>query len=243
MRDAENLTAKEANPPPNPPPNPRHVAFRTAGVLLAFTLAFTALMAGTHNATAPLLARSAQQETLRLINEVLPPARYDNALLQDRLTLPPNPATQSALGIDDASTIYRARLAGAPAALVIPFAAPDGYAGRIALLMAVDVDGRVLALRVTSHRETPGLGDYIDPKKDRNKTHPWIAQFDHVGFTERPPAQWRVKKEGGAIDQMSGATLTARAVSNASRRALEWVLPRRNALFAQAAGGEYVESP
>jgi Na+-translocating ferredoxin:NAD+ oxidoreductase subunit G len=219
--------------------NPIKVALRTAFVLLLFTLVFTALMAGTHTATAPLLAQSARQETLRLIGEVLPATHYDNDLLNDALTLPP----QAALGLDDTSTIYRARRAGAPAALIVPFAAPDGYSGRIGLLMAVDTEGRVLALRVTSHKETPGLGDYIDPKKDRNTVRPWITQFDNIGFDTHPPDRWRVKKDGGTIDQMSGATLSARAVSNASRRALAWLLPRRAALFAHAAGSHFVETP
>ena len=50
--------------------------------------------------------------------------------------------------------------------------APDGYAGAIGLLVAVDRDGRVLGVRVTRHGETPGLGDDIEVQRSD-----WITRF------------------------------------------------------------------
>ena len=49
--------------------------------------------------------------------------------------------------------------------LIFPAVAPDGYSGDIHLLVGVDLDGTVLGVRVTSHRETPGLGDRIETRK------------------------------------------------------------------------------
>jgi hypothetical protein len=92
---------------------------------------------------------------------------------------------------------------------------------------------------VTSHKETPGLGDYIDPKKDRNKARPWITQFNGLGFDGVPREKWRVKKDGGHFDQMSGATISARAVTNASGRALAWATENRDKLFALPANGRF----
>jgi electron transport complex protein RnfG len=214
------------------------ISVRTAAIMLAFTAIFTALMAGTYKATEPLVAASALAEKLRLIGEVLPPARYDNELMADAVTLPP-PET---LGLDQETKVWRARKNGAPVALVFEAAAPDGYSGRIGLILAVDADGRLLAQRVISHKETPGLGDYIDPKKDKNKTRPWITQFSNLGFDSVPRAQWRVKKDGGRFDQMSGATISARAVTNASGRALAWVVENRDRLFALPANSRFEES-
>ncbi|MDP3512548.1 MAG: electron transport complex subunit RsxG [Sulfuritalea sp.] len=214
------------------------ISVRTAAIMLAFTLVFTALMAGTYKATAPLVAASTLAEKLRLIGEVLPPASYDNDLMADAITLP----AQKALGLDDETRLWRARKDGAPVALVLEAAAPDGYSGRIGLIVAVGVDGRLIAVRVTTHKETPGLGDYINPKKDRNKARPWITQFSNLGFDTVPREQWRVKKDGGRFDQMSGATISARAVTNASGRALAWTLERRDTLFALPANGRYEES-
>ena len=220
-----------------------YIALRTAAILLAFTLVFTALMASAYYLTAPRVAASAQAEKSRLLAVVLAPSRdglktfYDNDLLKDAITLPPT----SALGTSEETRLYRARKNGHPVALVFEATAPDGYSGKIGLLLAVSSEGQLLALRVTQHKETPGLGDYIDPKKDRNKAYPWINQFSRIGFDSVPPEQWHVKKDGGHFDQMAGATISARAVTNASGRALAWVNTNRDKLFALPANSLYQE--
>ena len=223
--------------PPPAEPSIFNISTRTATVLLIFTLVFTALMAATYFATKPAIEQSARAEKMKLIGEVLPLAAYDNDLLADGVTLPPIPA----LGLDDPTIAYRARKAGAPVALVVEAAAPDGYSGRIGLLLAVDAGGRLLALRVTQHKETPGLGDYIDPKKDKNKAHPWVDQFRDTDFSKVPPENWKVKKDGGVFDAHTGATISARAVTNASGRALTWIIDHREKLFALPAGGRLEE--
>lgn len=220
-------------------PGVTRISVRTAAILLAFSLVFTALMAGTYQLTAPLLAASAQAEKLRLIGEVLPPSAYDNDLLADAVVLP----EQAVLNGQGDSQIYRARKDGIPVAVVFEAAARDGYSGYIGLILAVGADGKLLAVRVTQHKETPGLGDYIDPKKDRNKARPWISQFANLGFDTVSPEQWRVRKDGGRFDQVNGATISARAVTNATRRALTWIGPRLAAIFEQTAGARYVVEP
>ena len=213
-------------------PGALRISVRTAAILLAFTLVFTALMAGTFSLTRPLLEASAQAEKLRLIGEVLPPASYDNDLLGDAVLLPEN----RELNTEGETRIYRARRAGAPVALVFEAAAPDGYSGRISLMLALSADGRLLAMRVTGHKETPGLGDYIDPRKDKNKKQPWIGQFEALDVAKIPPTAWRVRKDGGRFSQMNGATISARAVTNASGRAVRWMLPRSGMVFELASG-------
>jgi electron transport complex protein RnfG len=167
----------------------------------------------------------------------LPPGAYDNDLMADAISLPPT----RALGLDDETRLWRARKDGAPAALVLEAAAPDGYSGRVGLILAVAADGRLISVRVTSHKETPGLGDYIDPKKDRNKARPWITQFNGLGFDTVARDKWRVKKDGGRFDQMAGATISARAVTNAGGRALAWTMENRDRLFALPADSRFDE--
>lgn len=211
------------------------ISFSSAIVLLLFTLVFTGLMAATYQATKPILAASAAAEKLKLINEILPPASYDNDLLADRIELPP----LKDLGATDATTLYRARRNGQPVALVLEAAAPDGYAGRINLVLAVTADGRMTAVRVTGHKETPGLGDYIDPKKDKNKAAPWIAQFVDRGFDLALGGRWKVKKDGGEFAYRTGATISARAVTNASGKAVIWAAEQRDKLFALPTNGKW----
>jgi electron transport complex protein RnfG len=211
--------------------NAARASLRNAAILTVFAVLFTTLMAATYRATLPAIRASAEAEKLKLVSEVLPAARYDNALLSDWVDVAP----RAELGLaaqDDPVRLHRARRAGAPAALVFEAVAPDGYGGRIRLVLAVGADDRLIGVRVVSHKETPGLGDYIDPKKDRNKAAPWIRQFDALGFAEVATADWKVKKDGGRFDARAGATISARAVTGATRRALQFAIDHRDTLYA-----------
>ncbi|PJA57969.1 MAG: electron transport complex subunit RsxG [Rhodocyclales bacterium CG_4_9_14_3_um_filter_68_10] len=205
---------------------------RNALILFGFALAFTALMAITWGATRDTIRASAEAEKMKLIDEVLPPRAYDNALLSDWTGIGPEPA----LGLDAPSRVLRARRGGEPVALLLEAQANDGYGGPIRLLVAVGADGSVLGVRVTQHRETPGLGDYIDLHKDRNKAHPWIRRFEGRGLAQIPPERWRVKKDGGDFDYVAGATISARAVTGAVGRALAFASAHRDALFSAPGG-------
>lgn len=207
---------------------------RTALTLLAFTVIFTGIMAWTFSATKPAIDAAAQGEKMNQINAVLPLTAYDNSLLDDFVEIGPTPQ----LGLDDAGRVYRARKGGEPAGLVIEAVAPDGYSGGIALLVAVRADGAVSGVRVTRHRETPGLGDYIDIRKDKHKDAPWITQFNALGLQQVTEAKWRVKKDGGRFDFMTGATVSARAVTNAVARALAFAEANRDRLYTAASGSK-----
>ena len=165
---------------------------------------------------------------MKLIDEVLPRSAYDNDLLKDMLTLGPAPE----LGLEAASTAYRARRGAQTVALVFEAIAPDGYAGKIRLLIALAPDGTLHGVRVVQHKETPGLGDYIEPKKDKNKARPWITQFDGLQPASSEAHDWQVKKDGGRFDAVAGATVTPRAVVKAVRKAALYVEAHRATLFA-----------
>ena len=203
---------------------------RTGGVMVAFTIVFTALMAFTYGATKDQIDASAAEEKMKLISEVLPPASYDNPLLDDYAALGPT----RELGLDNGGRVYRARQAGQPAALILETTAPDGYSGRIDLIVAVRADGSVSGVRAVTQRETPGLGDYIDPKKDKDKKAPWITQFTGLEAARLP--QCKVKKDGGDIAYHTGATISARAVTNAVARAARYAADNQNRLFAAPNG-------
>jgi electron transport complex protein RnfG len=203
-------------------------ALVSAFSLLAFTLAFTFFMAFTYEMTRERIGKAAAEQKMRLIAETLPGLRYDNALLEDVLEV------ENGAG-GRVGKIWRARNAGAPVALVLETFAPDGYGGRIDLIVSLDNAGRIGGVRVAAHHETPGLGDYIDPAKDRKKENLWISQF--IGADAAAPArQWEVKKDGGSFDYRAGATVSARAVTRAVARAAIWANTHREALFAAPAG-------
>ena len=205
------------------------MALRTAAILFVFVIIFTGLLSGAYLWTKPAIEASAAEEKMKLVDDVLPRAEYDNALLNDTLTLPPTPQ----LGLDEPSTLYRARMGGKPVALVFEAVAPDGYAGKVRLLIALRADGTLAGVRVTQHKETPGLGDYVDPKKDKNKSRPWITQFTGMSLATVANSGWKVKKDGGNIDYYAGATVTPRAVSKAVLKAVQWAEANRTRLIAE----------
>ncbi|MDR2209401.1 MAG: RnfABCDGE type electron transport complex subunit G [Azoarcus sp.] len=214
------------SPPPPSTPTGLPLALRRALVsafsLFAFTLPFTALMAFTYEVTHDRIKAAENQKKMSLIEEVLPNLDYDNDLLSD--------VTEAEDGEGRVGNVWRARKGGAPVALVFETFAPDGYGGRIDLIVSLDTEGRIGGVRVTAHKETPGLGDYIDPGKDRNKEKPWIGQFTGAN-PSMPAARWEVKKDGGDFDYPAGATVSARAVTRAVGRAAAWVDAHHETLF------------
>ena len=198
-------------------------ALRTGLILFVFSLIGTAMLAFTHDRTEPTIARSQQAEKLALINQVLPAALYDNDLLASPQSAPPD----ALLGTRKPSTIWIARRGGAVSGVVLEAVAPDGYSGDIALLVGIDIDGNVTGVRVTAHRETPGLGDYIDRAKSA-----WIDQFAGKSLAAPPPRHWKVAKDGGVFDARAGATITPRAVVKAVKSALDYFARHRAALVA-----------
>jgi electron transport complex protein RnfG len=100
--------------------------------------------------------------------------------------------------------------------------APDGYSGSIRILVGVRPQGSVHAIRVTFHRETPGLGDGIVNNIE------WLASFVGRGLEG---TGWAVKKDGGDFDQFTGATITPRAVIKAVKGALEYYKANQKLIF------------
>ena len=212
------------------------MAVRTAIILLVFVVIFTGLLAAAYLGTRPAIEAAAAQEKMKLIDEILPRSQYDNALLKDTLTLGAVPA----FGLEGETTIYRARKNGQPVALVHEAIAPDGYAGKIRLLIAIaaeDSNNSILGVRVVAHKETPGLGDYIEIKKDKNKERPWITQLNGTQPAAMDERAWKVKKDGGQFDSVAGATVTPRAVVKAVRKAALYVEENRERLFASQQSG------
>jgi len=122
---------------------------------------------------------------MSLFGQILPVELHDNDLLQDAI----KQVAGGDLGNRDETLIYRARLNHQPSAVILEATAPDGYSGDIKLLVAIKADGEVLGVRVLDHRETPGLGDYIDIAHGD-----WIKNFDAQSLAKTNDEGWHVKK-------------------------------------------------
>ena len=195
---------------------------RTALNLLFFTIIGTAILAFTYSVTHELIAQSEDAAKLKLINQVVPSTLYDNDLIKDTINLPANPL----LGTTQETIAYRGQLHGQPTVVVLEAIAPDGYSGKIGMIVAINYSGVITGVRVVTHRETPGLGDYIDIAKNV-----WIKLFNDTSHINIQENEWKVKKDGGKFDYMAGATITPRAVVKSVHNALHYFEENRDKLF------------
>lgn len=192
-------------------------------ILSGFAVVGTGLVAVTYTSTRDIIAEAQRKALEASLNQLVPADRYDNRVTEDRIEV----VAPAWLGTDQPVTVYRARKNGQPVALFATPVAPDGYSGPIQLLIGVYADGTLAGARVLAHKETPGLGDGIDEKRS-----PWILAFAGKSLENPRPDGWKVKKDGGAFDQFTGATVTPRAVVKATRKFLEYVQTHREQLFA-----------
>ncbi len=209
--------------------NAKHVLLREiakpAVLLTAFALVGTLILAGIHAATTERIANNERQALLNELNALVSPEHYDNDPLHDQISLP-------AASLNSAApiTVYRARQQGQPVAALFVTTTPEGYSGNIKLLIAVNADQTLAGVRALNHKETPGLGDRIEVEKSD-----WILQFQAKSLDNPAPEQWAVRKDGGAFDQFTGATITPRAVVSMIKRVLLWSDAHWAALFQMPA--------
>lgn len=120
--------------------------------------------------------------------------------------------------------IYPINLAGVYRGAVIEFVVANGYSGAIRLFAGIDVQGKISSVRVIEHRETPGLGDRIE----RHKSD-WLNGF--VGLSAASALDvWRLRNPLGesGFDQLTGATVTAKAVLSGVQKTLTELQPHLN---------------
>jgi len=195
--------------------------------LTAFALAGTLLLAGLNAATQTRIANNERLALVNRIGQLLAGQPYDNDPLQDSMVF-----TADALSSGLPVTVYRLRQQHKPVAAVYDLVTPNGYSGSIRLIVGVNSEQRISGVRVVSHRETPGLGDKIELAKND-----WILGFNGTSLRDPVTAQWAVRKDGGAFDQFTGATITPRAIVSTVRDVLRWAAQHQQRLFEADASG------
>ena len=86
-----------------------------------------------------------------------------------------------------------------------------GYSGTIEIMMGVDTEGKISGVRVLRHAETPGLGaNYAAPE-----------MLDEFYKGRLVTDNWKLKKDGGEVDAVTGATVTGRAIADAIETGLQ----------------------
>ena len=174
-------------------------------IVLTVISAVSALsLAVVYKATQEPIAQNRRLALLAALNEVLPP--HDNQ--------PDNELKVVNLGQDEQGRakemkFYPARQGGKLVGAALT-AVSKGFGGDIEMLIGVNGHGQILGIKILSHRETPGLGAKII-RPD------FLQQF--AGKTMKN--QLDLKKAGGEIDQITGASVSSKAVVQGIKNALE----------------------
>jgi electron transport complex protein RnfG len=198
-----------------------------SGATLAVIAAIcTALVAATHHLTADRIAANDKALLEQSLQPALANLFYDSGVSESRLVLEP----PHGLPGSEAAVIYRVYSGDEPVAALFVVTARDGFSGPIRILLGVNTDGGVTGLRILQHRETPGFGDKIDASKSD-----WVQQFTGHSLQDPLAARWSIRGDGGEFDQLTGASVTPRAVIKAMRDTLLYFEAHRDEIFSAAA--------
>jgi len=203
----------------------KDVAVVKSGITLAVIAAIcTALVAVTYQLTEVRIAANEQAWLERSLQPALSGLFYDSGVSESKLVVPP----PHELPGSEAAIIYRVFAQDAPVAALFVVSARDGYAGPIRMLVGIDINGVVSGVHVLEHRETPGLGDRVESTKSN-----WVKQFNARSLLDPKPVGWRIKRDGGQFDQLSGASVTPRAIIKAIRETLLYFDAHKDEIFAE----------
>lgn len=176
--------------------------------LTVFCVAAGLLLAWTNAVTADPIARALREEKLSVLRKVLPGS--DNDLLADAMVLEEGGRPW---------TFYVGKQAGRTKGVAFSSVSKRGYGGDIEVMVGLDIEGRITSVEIASApSETPGLGSKVKEPKFRGQ------------FRDRTPVDlaWaKVTKDGGAIQGVTGATISSRAVVEAVRDGMTAFAARR----------------
>ncbi|MEM1134818.1 MAG: RnfABCDGE type electron transport complex subunit G [Bacteroidota bacterium] len=168
--------------------------------LAVVTLAASASLGFVYELTKGPIAKAQLEKQKAAINEVM--SGFDNNPIEEVLSFA-MPHSQDSL------LFYPVMQGETKMGFAVKTFSKKGYSGLIELMVGIDTKGNVKQIAVLSHKETPGLGSKI--KDDAFK-----IQF--IGVQQGTAL--KVKKDGGNIDAISGATISSRAVCEAIELAL-----------------------
>ncbi len=173
-----------------------------------------AIMARVYVFTQEPIAARALENTNKALQDLLP--EFDNQPAEETITL--NSPKRFPI------TFYLARKGDALVGTAAEIVTGEGFNGNITVMAGLDPNGQVTTVLVTRHSETPGLGTVVTERK-RKKTILNLFDEPKKGLPPNPvldqlggknaDADWTLRKDGGSLDAVTGATITSRAVVDA----------------------------
>ncbi len=195
-----------------------------SGVTLAAIGAVcAALVAITYSLTSERIAANEKAWLEKSLEPALAGLTFEGSVSESMLVI----RTPHDLPGPDDVIIYRVYADDLPVAALFAVTARDGYAGAIRVLVGIEYDGTITGIRILEHRETPGLGDKIVASRSD-----WVFQFDGRSLGDPMLEQWALKRDGGEFDQLTGASVTPRAVIRVTKETLIYFAAHRDEIFS-----------
>lgn len=180
------------------------------------SVAATAL-ALAYNLTKEPIAHQKRLKKLNAIKAVQPD--YDNEPDRDFVDLP---LAKNKKGKDELTRFYLTKKGGGFTGAVFIVSAP-GYGGAIDIMLGVTPHGNITGVQILNHSETPGLGAKITEDA-------FCRQFKCKNLNNM---NWALKKDGGEIDQITGATISPRATVKAIHQGLLFFADHRDEILKE----------
>ncbi len=180
-------------------------------VLAIVTFLTSALLMVSEDLTHEKIAEQKKMLLLQSLKQLIPAELHDNDLIADAQTI----HHPELLGHRKPQTLYIGKINNKISVLAIPATTPKGYSGDIDIMVGIKTNGEITVVKILEQHETPGLGDLIIANKSD-----WIQQFSNQSLHLTNLKNWKVERDGGVFDQISGATISPRAVTEAIKQTL-----------------------
>jgi electron transport complex protein RnfG len=116
--------------------------------------------------------------------------------------------------------VYRLKKGGEIVGYAFKAIGEKAYSGTITCLLGLSPEGVLKGIEIVRHAETPGLGSEIENCE-------WRQQLIGKGPSDMT---WRVRKDGGDVDQISGATISSRSVLSCIENGRRFLAEHRAAI-------------
>ena len=180
------------------------------------------------------------------LNKILPP--FDNDVMKNTVEI------ASTLNPKNKIVFYGAKENGKLTSLAVKNSAA-GYKGKVEIMLSFSPGGKIRTVVVGKHGETPGIGTKVTDRKSKklmkdlikaagsqkggsgklNKyglaKNDFLDQFSGLDIKIDSP-RWQVKKDGGRIVEVTGATISSRAVTDAAYDAMATFVKNREKILA-----------
>lgn len=173
------------------------------------TVVAAAVLGATYVITKDTIKKEEQDALLNAIDKVAP--QYDNDPVAEKVMYKLRAGDKDSVSL----VLYPVKLNKKLNGAVVESSSPNGFSGDIHIIYGFNADGSVRNYHVLKHAETAGLGakmqDWFREKRGNQSIIGLNPQADSMG----------VKKDGGVVDGITGATITSRAFLSALRDASE----------------------